>query len=158
MSARAIGWTFVSVQALLIGALIVVPNGDLYALPDWARVIVDIAFWLGVALALLAGLALGRSLTATPLPRAQATLRTSGPYRFVRHPIYTGVVVIVVAMAIRSEHLAGIALGAATIAFFHVKAGWEERQLTARFDGYAAYAARTPRFLPSLSSLQTFRP
>jgi protein-S-isoprenylcysteine O-methyltransferase Ste14 len=29
-----------------------------------------------------------------------------------------------------------------------VKARWEETRLTQRFEGYASYAARTPRFIP----------
>jgi protein-S-isoprenylcysteine O-methyltransferase Ste14 len=88
-------------------------------------------------------------LTATPVPTERATLRTSGPYRWVRHPIYTGVLLIVAAMAVRSGSVFGLTLGALTIAFFHVKASWEEQRLTKRFDAYADYAAVTPRFIPS---------
>jgi len=153
MSERAIGWSFVGVQALLIVALIIVPDGDLYELPSEARAVLDAVFWIGVALAVAAGIALGRSLTATPVPRTEATLRTSGPYRLVRHPIYTGVVLIVIATAVRSEHIVGLVLGGATIAFFHVKADWEEQRLAERFSGYAEYAAHTPRFVPSPASL-----
>lgn len=150
MSNRAIGWTFVVAQALLIGALIVIPPADHFSLPAWLRTTLDVVFWVGVALAVIAGVVLGRSLTATPVPTSVATLRTSGPYRLVRHPIYTGVLLIVVAMAIRSGNVAGLGLGAATVGFFHWKASWEEDRLTERFDGYADYAARTPRFLPRL--------
>jgi protein-S-isoprenylcysteine O-methyltransferase Ste14 len=105
-------------------------------------------FWVGVAVAVVAGIALGRSLTATPVPNARGTLRTSGPYRLVRHPIYTGVVLIVVAVAIRSGSAFGIALGAVTIGFFNIKASWEEQRLRARFSNYAHYSSETPRFIP----------
>jgi protein-S-isoprenylcysteine O-methyltransferase Ste14 len=152
MSERSIGWAFVGAQAILIGALAFMPSAGHFNVPGWLRTSADVMFWVGVTLAIVAGIALGRSLTATPVPNAAATLRTTGPYRFVRHPIYTGVVLIVVAMAARSGNAFGLALGVATIAFFHWKASWEEQRLIERFEDYAEYAARTPRFLPTLTS------
>jgi protein-S-isoprenylcysteine O-methyltransferase Ste14 len=150
VSERSIGWSFVLAQAFLIGALVVTPSGDDFNVADWLRSSANAIFWLGVALAVAAGITLGRSLTATPVPAAGARLRTTGPYRFVRHPIYTGVVLIVVAMAVRSGSFSGLILGLATIVFFHWKASWEEQRLRERFPGYADYASRTPRFLPRL--------
>lgn len=150
MSTRAIGWAFVAVQAALLAGLIVMPSADHYPTPEWLRTVMNVLFWAGVAGVVIAGIALGRSLTATPVPTATSTLRTTGPYRFVRHPIYTGVVMIVVALAVRSGNVAGLLLGAATIGFFNVKANWEEQWLIERFDGYAAYASTTPRFIPWL--------
>lgn len=151
MSQRAVGWAFVAGQAALIGALAIIPRADHYAVPSWLRSTTTVVFWSGVVLAVTAAAFLGRSLTATPVPTSSATLRTSGPYRFVRHPIYTGVVLIVIAMAARSGNVFGLALGAATICFFHWKAAWEERRLRERFAGYAQYASTTPRFLPRLA-------
>lgn len=148
MSQRAIGWVFVAGQAALIGALALVPPADHYPTPMWVHTASSVVLWSGIALALAAGAVLGRGLTATPVPNERATLRTSGPYRFVRHPIYTGVVLIVTAMAVRSGNVAGLVLGAATIGFFHWKAWWEERRLRERFPDYEVYAKSIPRFLP----------
>lgn len=148
MSERLVGWSFVAAQAALIVALALIPSADHFALPSALQTAVDVVFWVGVAIAVFAGAALGQALTATPVPNARATLRTSGPYRFARHPIYTGVMLIVVAMAIRSGNAFGIALGATTIGFFNLKASWEEQRLRARFPDYAHYASETPRFIP----------
>ena len=150
MTERTTGWLFVAVQAALLGGLIVMPSADHVPTPGWLRTSMTILFWGGVAVAVVAGVLLGRFLTATPVPTAGAELRTSGPYRFVRHPIYTGVVMIVIALAVRSGNALGLALGCVTIGFFHVKATWEEQRLAERFGDYPAYAARTPRFLPRL--------
>ena len=157
-SDRLVGWAFVGVQAVFIISLAVLPSADHYPVPTWLRTGANVVFWVGVALAVAAGLVLGRSLTATPVPTERATLRTSGPYRWVRHPIYTGVLLIVAAMAVRSGSVFGLALGALTIAFFHVKASWEEQRLTERFDAYADYAAVTPRFIPSPRHLSRLDP
>ncbi len=148
MTERVTGWAFVAAQAALIVALVLIPSADHYPTPDWLGATADVVFWIGVGLAVIAGAYLGRSLTATPVPTAAATLKTAGPYRWVRHPIYTGVVLIVVAMAVRSGNVVGLLLGVATIVFFHWKAAWEEQRLRDRFEAYADYAARTPRFIP----------
>ncbi len=50
----------------------------------------------------VAATALGRGLTAAPLPNSHAELRTGGLYRFVRHPIYSGLLLFAVA---RTPHL-----------------------------------------------------
>jgi protein-S-isoprenylcysteine O-methyltransferase Ste14 len=148
MTQRVTGWSFVAAQAALIVALAFVPSADHYPTAGWLGTAANIMFWTGVALAVTASAFLGRSLTATPVPTAGATLKTTGPYRWVRHPIYTGVVLIVVAMAVRSGNVLGLALGALTVAFFHRKAAWEEQRLVERFENYAGYAERTPRFIP----------
>ncbi len=108
----------------------------------------DVLFWLGISLILVAAAFLGRSLTATPVPRDRAELRTSGPYRWARHPIYSGVILVVIALSARSGSIVTVAVGVVTLVFFVVKSRWEERRLAARFAGYADYAARTGRFFP----------
>ena len=74
----------------------------------------------------------------------------TGPYRFVRHPIYTGI--ILASFATAAAKATPIALaGAAIMAFgWYLKARLEERFLRAELgaDAYAAYAARVPMLLP----------
>lgn len=148
MSDRTTGWVFVAVQAVLLATLILLPSRDDFTLPGWARTVADVVFWIGIVLILVAAAFLGRSLTATPVPLERAELRTTGPYRWARHPIYSGVILVVVALTVRSGSVVAVGIGTATLAFFVVKSAWEERRLTARFEGYAAYAARTGRFFP----------
>lgn len=148
MTDRAIGWSFVAVQALLLVALILLPGGDDVAVPGWLRALAAVVFAVGCVIAIVAGVSLGRALTATPVPTAAGSLRTDGLYRYVRHPIYTGVILIVVAVAMRSGSFATVAVAAVTIAFFGVKTRWEERRLAGRYADYPAYAARTPKFFP----------
>jgi len=148
VSERTTGWLFVAAQAILLAALVLMPGRSDFELPEWLRTIADVAFWVGVALGVIAAVALGRALTATPVPNAAGKLRTTGPYRFARHPIYSGVILLVLAIAVRSGSWWKIALGVATIAFFVVKTRWEEQRLADRFEEYEAYAATTGRFFP----------
>lgn len=148
MSERTIGWAFVAVQAVLLAALVLLPGRSDFEPPSWVRAMADIFFWLGIALIVLAAGFLGRSLTATPVPLGRAELRTNGPYRWARHPIYSGAILVVIALSVRSGSAITVAIGAATLAFFVVKSMWEERRLIERFPGYSDYAARTGRFFP----------
>lgn len=77
-----------------------------------------------------------------------AELVTTGPYRWVRHPMYASLVLMMVGIALYNLHsvnLIGVIIVSVAVLG---KVPIEERQLRARFPEYAAYAARTPRFLP----------
>ncbi len=74
----------------------------------------------------------------------------TGPYRLVRHPIYTGLILAALATALEKGTILGLA-GVALITFgFWLKAGFEERFLRDQLgrEAYDAYAARTPMLIP----------
>ena len=120
---------------------------------DWLR-------WGGVGLGLLAcGLlywtlrSLGTNFTDTVVTRAEATLVTSGPYGWVRHPFYVTISLLLLsASLITANWLTGV-LSIFTLAFFALRAPLEERKLVERFgDEYRAYIQRTGRFWPHRAS------
>lgn len=115
-------------------------------------------FWTGVAV-LAAGLAfavwarvhLGTNWSGfVTIKRGHELIRT-GPYRFVRHPIYTGLLVAFAGSAIvRGEWRAILAVTFAFAALWR-KVGIEERWLTAVFGPeYEAYRHEVPALLPFL--------
>ena len=148
MSRTATGWMFVAIQGILLGALILLPGRDDWATPSWLRIIGFILILSGLAIGVVAALRLGQSLTPTPVPTSNGQLTTSGVYRYVRHPIYAGVLAIVVGLTIRSGSWISLAVAVVTLAFFTAKAKWEEARLAERYDDYSDYAERTPRFVP----------
>lgn len=143
-----IGWAFVGVQAILLVALVVLPTGDLWPTPAVLVVFGGVLIGLGLVGVAVAALRLGPALTPTPVPTEGGAMITSGLYRIVRHPIYTGVLMIVVGLVIRSGSLWTLLVGLVTIWFFNTKAQWEEAQLAERYPDYPTYAAVTPRFFP----------
>ncbi len=143
-----IGWLFVAVQAVVLVALIVLPGRDDWPTPASVRTVGYGLLVVGLVIIAVGALGLGKSVTPTPVPVSYGQLQTGGLYRFVRHPIYTGVLAIVAGLTIRSGSFISLAVAAATLVFFHVKARWEEQRLAERYEGYAAYAAATPRFVP----------
>ncbi len=101
-----------------------------------------------VALILWARLTFGwRSFHATANP-TEGGLVTSGPYRFIRHPIYTGVVLFCVAGASARPSLLAAGLALAILAGSLARMFTEERLLRVRYPAYTDYAARTRRMLP----------
>ena len=148
MSDRRTAWSLVGAQFLLLAVILVPPGGEVWTMPGglrWALRVVAVA---GLAPMAIAAAALGRGLTAAPLPNAHAQLRTRGLYRLVRHPIYSGLLLSSLAWAAASGDLTAVVAAVVLVGLINVKARWEERRLAERFPGYPAYAAVTPRFLP----------
>lgn len=147
------GWAFVAVQGVLLLLIVLLPSADHWPTPTAVRRLGDVLFIGGILFVAAASLRLGRSLTPTPVPNQSGELTTSGLYRLVRHPIYTGVLALVVGLTIRSGNLLCLVVGLVLIVFFNVKARWEEERLASTYTGYRAYADRTPRFIPRPRSL-----
>jgi len=148
MSRHLTGWVFVAVQGVLLGALILLPGRDDWATPSLLRGAGYGFILAGLAVIAIASLRLGSALTPTPVPTSRGVLATTGLYRWVRHPIYTGVLAIVAGLTVRSGSVVHLAVAVITVVFFVVKAKWEEARLAERYPDYAAYAAITPRFVP----------
>ena len=79
---------------------------------------------------------------------SEGDLITSGPYRFVRHPIYAALLLFVWAGV--ASHVAAWTVLAAAVATMAlaVRMLTEERLLAQHYSRYAEYAARTKRILP----------
>jgi protein-S-isoprenylcysteine O-methyltransferase Ste14 len=135
-------------QFVLIGILVVLPRRHDWPVQTALSVACTVATVLGLAVMVIGATGLGRGLTATPLPNAHAQLRTGGLYRFARHPIYSGLLLTMASITVASGSGFRLLALAALVPLLTVKARWEEVRLSQRFEGYASYAARTPRFIP----------
>lgn len=147
---RLAAFGVVAVQGGLLLAFFLSPRREDWPLPGWLEVAGSAAVVVGAVVLILAAVGLGRSLTPLPTPAARATLRTGGLYRFVRHPIYTGLLALVFGGAVTARSAVRLALAAALLALLTGKATWEEAMLRRRYPEYDEYARNTPRFLPGL--------
>jgi protein-S-isoprenylcysteine O-methyltransferase Ste14 len=126
----------------------------------WASVLLPIWLrWVGVS-ALLAGAALlvwtfrtlGSNLTDTVVTRQQHTLVVHGPYRWIRHPLYSSAALFVVAISLVAANWVFLAAGIALLSILIVRTRTEEQNLVLRFgDSYRHYMDRTGRFLPRIT-------
>jgi len=147
------GWrtrlTGVSVVAvfLISGVL---RHGDLAVHNVILATIGALLFACGIALAVWARLHLGRNWGMPMTQRAEPELVTSGPYRFVRHPIYSGLLLAILGTAL-VDNLLGLIVVAVLIAYFYYCGTVEERNLTATFPtAYPEYQTRTKMLVPFL--------
>lgn len=98
----------------------------------------------------IAGLRAARALTAVPRPREDAELVERGAFRFVRHPIYGGLILGAVGLAIITPWFGTFASVALLAVVLDLKRRREEVWLGERYSGYAAYRVRTKALLPFL--------
>ena len=146
---RLVAWALLAVQLGLLAAIFLLPPGDAWTTPSWLRTVARVLEILGLVVLGIGLLNLGRSATPLPTPVQGGELRSTGLYRYVRHPIYSGVMALAVGSAITSGSVVIASAALALVGWLAIKARWEERRLSARYPDYAAYAARTPRFIPS---------
>jgi protein-S-isoprenylcysteine O-methyltransferase Ste14 len=149
MSQKNADRAWVSGQILLIALVVVAaifgPHWPAGLVLAFVGAIVTIA---GGLVMFWGGRALGRSLTPFPSPRGAHLER--GPYRFIRHPMYGGGIVLALGISLASSPWALVPT-AALIPFFLVKSRYEERLLAQADPGYAEYLSRVrSRFFPGL--------
>ncbi len=116
--------------------------------------------WMGVGIGILCvgGIywlfrSIGSGITPTSATRKQHTLVTSGPYRWIRHPLYTIGSSMFVSFGMMADNWFIAALGMLTFILMAIRTPKEEANLIEKFgDEYREYIKRTGRFLPKLGS------
>jgi protein-S-isoprenylcysteine O-methyltransferase Ste14 len=144
------GWLLVTAQFGLLAVLVLGPSGEVWTVSGPLRTAGSVLRWAGFAAVALGALGLGRGFSVHPAPTGVAVLRTDGLYRVVRHPIYSGVLLLAGGIAATAGSLLAITAFAFLVLLLSAKARFEERLLVERFPDYTAYARRTPRFVPFL--------
>ena len=144
----AIAWGLVAIQAALIIVILLVPVGDAWTLPPVAGAVSTALTWAGIGLLVWAIAVFGRGVTPSPLPSQKAQLRTSGPYRWIRHPMYTGVILLMTGAMLDRRSWLAAALWIVLVGFLVVKAQWEERRLLETYPGYENYRETVAAFVP----------
>lgn len=170
---RAPAWSEAWRDALALGGGIVLvalsspatihepgPLGELHAgllaplwrawgIVDWALVALTVA---GFAFCWWARLHLGRLWSGLVGRKAEHRIVDTGPYALVRHPIYTGLIGVVLAMAALKGTTAALLGAAAVVVSLWLKARLEEGFLRSELgaESYDAYRSRTPMLLPWL--------
>jgi len=152
LGARGGGWVagqFVLLAAIAAAGMVQFAQpGDREPAQPAAAVIGGVMILLGSAIAVRGVLDLGSSMTPFPRPSAASQVVEIGVYRHVRHPIYIGIVVASIGWGVATLAPLAVAIALVLLAWFDVKARAEEAWLAERHPGYAAYRARTRKFVP----------
>jgi protein-S-isoprenylcysteine O-methyltransferase Ste14 len=114
----------------------------------WRAGVGLVFFVLGLGFAIWARIHIGRNWGTPMTQKDEPELVTSGPYRFVRHPIYAGVLIAGVGTAVALSWLWLTAVVLACVYFLY-SATVEERYMTERFpDNYPEYKRSTKMLVP----------
>lgn len=143
-----------AIQAALLVALVVLPwrsLGAQGALPIWVSVLGLLVVLTGAAFGVAGAATLSTALTPTPVPKEGETLRTSGAYRIVRHPLYTSVITVAIGFTLAVGSWWQVVVCVVLFAFFTFKSRWEDSMLASRFgQDWRDYARTTPAIIPGL--------
>ena len=121
------------------------------SLPDSVRLIGLPLGWFSVAWIWWVFHSLGSNLTDTVVTRRDHTLVQRGPYRWIRHPLYTIIMPFGLAFALLAANWYMAAASLVVFLLLAIRSRKEEENLVARFgDAYRHYRATTGRFLPKL--------
>lgn len=81
----------------------------------------------------LAILQLNKNLTPFPTPKEDGTLIQNGVYKFIRHPIYTGIILIAIGFGLFHQSLWEIFIGIVLWVLFYFKSSYEENYSQSTF-------------------------
>jgi len=144
---------YVALQVLLIAlfaAAVFVDIGPRLQAPLAVRWVGAVLCAVGLLMMAAALAAMGRVMQVSPVPKDEGRLITRGPYRKLRHPMYTAIVLVVAGMALREPTLAVASAGAALTLLLLAKARFEERLLQSRYPDYAEYRRYTWGVIPGV--------
>jgi protein-S-isoprenylcysteine O-methyltransferase Ste14 len=142
------GWWVVAQNTLMIASLVsaVIYRGH------WGNLILMGAgislIVVGAVFGITGVRALGKSLTPFPKPLERAALVTNGPYRWVRHPLYTSLILVCTGWSLCWASTPGLVAALVMAAVLNFKAVREERWLRECYPEYAAYKTRVRRLIP----------
>lgn len=112
-------------------------------------ILADFLVLLGLIVALWARTALGRNWSGRVTLKEDHELIQTGPYRVVRHPIYSGLLLMILGTVILAGQLGGLVAFVICFSGFWVKLKLEERLMSKQFPGaYREYMARTKALIP----------
>ena len=140
-------WSYVFVQALLLVSLLFL---DRKIGPQVHRyeIVGRSLEYVGIVGVLVCAASLRRSLTAVPIPKVDGQLTTTGLYRYVRHPMYSSVLLLAIGIALTNGSALKYFLTLLLYLLFYAKSVYEEKYLKLKYPDYADYALRIPRFIP----------
>jgi protein-S-isoprenylcysteine O-methyltransferase Ste14 len=93
----------------------------------------------------------GAAHSIVDLAKQNGSVRTTGVFRYVRHPLYLGSILFYVSLTVATGSLISLAMTAVIIIFYNFIAGYEEQLLVRRHGvEYEQYMNRTGKWIPKL--------
>ena len=150
MNLKSKDYKLVGLQMLLFILYVFDPKILSLAFPALIKTGAFIVSLLGVVVLILAMLQLSKNLSPFPSPKTNSELVQSGLYKYVRHPIYTGILISSFSFALATASGYRILISILLYILFIVKSEYEETLLMQRYKEYESYMKKTGRFFPKI--------
>jgi protein-S-isoprenylcysteine O-methyltransferase Ste14 len=150
--ARALYIGVTAVAALLLNGRIQQFHLSRGVLPHTLAIVLiaDFIVFAGLVIAIWARVVLGRNWSARVTLKESHELIRVGPYRLVRHPIYSGLLLMILGTAMLAGQVGGFVASLICFCGFWMKLRQEEILLTKELPGYSEYKAHTKALIPFL--------
>lgn len=120
--------------------------------PVWLRYVASFGVGAGIVIVVMGILNLNDNLSPFPSPRKNAVLIQNGIYKYVRHPIYLGILLGMYSYALYAASIDKFLITVLINIVFYFKSSYEEELLVSRYKSYAEYQKLTGRFWPKYRS------
>ena len=118
---------------------------------NWLPLLGTLLVWAGVLFCCWARVVLGRNWSAVVQVKRDHELIVRGPYRYVRHPIYTGLLTAFLGTALAIGEWRALLATAIVACSFWIKLRLEERWMREQFgEAYMAYMGRVKALIPGV--------
>lgn len=136
----------VTIQFILLTIFYIPFIPDAFQTPVILKYLGVIISILGFLIIIIAILQLNKNLTPLPTPKENGSLINTGLYKYVRHPIYSGIFLAAIGIAFYTGSYWQLAISFILLILFYFKSKYEESLLNEKYKEYEHYKKVTRRF------------
>jgi protein-S-isoprenylcysteine O-methyltransferase Ste14 len=145
-SIKRLDFIYVTIQFVLLTIFFVPLIQDTFQSFFIIKYLGAIVSFLGFLIILLAILQLNKNLTPFPTPKENGELISTGLYKYIRHPIYTGIFLASLGIAFYNSTYWQLVISIILLILFYFKSKYEESLLIEKYSDYELYIKKTRRF------------
>ncbi len=136
----------VTIQFILLTIFYIPFISDVYQTPPIIKNVGVIVSILGFLIIVIAVLQLNKNLTPFPTPKEDGVLINTGLYKYIRHPIYSGIFLAAIGIAFYTGSYWQFVISFILLILFYYKSKYEESLLIEKYQEYENYIKVTRRF------------
>ena len=141
---------YVGIQFFLFAGYLFEMKKLRFELPEFIQFILLPFIVAGIAIIFISLFQLNKNLSPFPSPKENSELVTTGLFSKMRHPIYSGILLLAFSLALYQNSGFKILISFVLSILFYFKTGYEEKQLSLKFPEYKNYKMNTNRFFPKI--------
>lgn len=150
MKIKAKDIVYVGIQFLLFAGYLFEVTKLRFEMPEFIQFILLPFIVAGIAIILISFFQLNKNLSPFPSPKENSELITTGLFSRIRHPIYSGILLLAFSFALYQNSGFKILISFFLLILFYFKTGYEEKLLSLKFPEYKNHKMNTGRFFPKI--------